>query len=180
VRITQGLEITVLARGASGRDTVLESLRLEGASAAGDEDDGADSGTEDDAGSDGVAPGDEAGRKGIAILNQLRAARGLPQVEYDPALSGRCAAWSARMNARGLSHDPSVYGTEERENVAGGVGVVMTPDMAMRLWTGSTGHANAMFDRAGFPRAVRAGYGEVGGFACLRLCPEQHRPGVCD
>ncbi len=122
---------------------------------------------------------DADGEAAIAALNAKRAQQGVPPVRYDATLSKRCVAWAKVMEARGMIHDRSIYGTDERENIAGGRGVVIVPADVVNGWSGSPGHARAMYDQGGFPRATRAGYGQSGGFACLRLCPETSRGDVC-
>jgi uncharacterized protein YkwD len=107
----------------------------------------------------------------MAELNQMRANYGLPPVRADRHLAERCAAWANQMNSTAtLQHDPSVYGTEERENIAGAWGYNMSVTESMQLWEQSPPHAASMFDE-GFPTAVFGGYAQVGGFSCLRLCP---------
>lgn len=117
---------------------------------------------------------DGINEQAMSALNGLRDRRGLPQVQADSHLADRCLAWIKRMGG-GLRHDPKVYGTPERENLAGAWGYNMTIDEAMRMWEHSPGHAASMFDRNGFPTAYYGGYAQYKGYACLRLCP-RNRP----
>lgn len=112
----------------------------------------------------------------IAILNEERAAKGLSAVQPDYALTLRCYQYAEQMNRMGrLNHDRSVYGTPERENIAGAWGYPLTVEESMRMWNNSAPHAASMYDRKNFPTAAYGGYAQVGGFSCLRLCP-YYRP----
>jgi hypothetical protein len=120
---------------------------------------------------------EDINEEAMVFLNTRRQAYHLPPVQGNASLAGRCYEWLMYMTQLGgLKHDPKVYGTPERENLAGGVGFPMTIAQAMRMWERSPPHAASMFDR-GFPRAVYGGYAQYKGFACLRLCPRLESPG---
>lgn len=109
----------------------------------------------------------------------MRTAKGLPAVVLDAGLTARCTAWAQHMQASGFNHDPSVYGTDERENIAWASNG-LTPAQAMDMWKNSPPHAAAMFDQNGWSTGVKAGYGQVAGYAALRICPKDHAAKVCN
>jgi len=121
---------------------------------------------------------DEAHRA-IDILNQWRQDRGLTTVAFDEGLSARSLAWAQTMATSGFRHDPSVAGTQERENIAWSSNGI-TAMQAMQMWNNSPGHAAAMYDRSNWPTAVKAGYGQYNGYAALRLCSQNHETNVCN
>ena len=83
------------------------------------------------------------------------------------------------MSDSGFRHDPSVAGTQERENIAWSSAGI-TAAQAMQMWDNSPPHAAAMYDRNGWQTAVKAGYGQFNGYAALRLCSKDHGANVCN
>jgi len=127
---------------------------------------------------DPTSGADEA-HKAIEILNNSRHARGLSAVVFDEGLSARSLAWAKTMSDSGFRHDPSVAGTQERENIAWSSAGI-TAAQAMQMWDNSPPHAAAMYDRNGWQTAVKAGYGQFNGYAALRLCSKDHGANVCN
>jgi uncharacterized protein YkwD len=120
---------------------------------------------------------DETSAQAMKYLSEMRAQYGLGAVVPDARLAARCSEWLHEMlQSGGMYHDPKVYGTPERENLAGGANYPITVERSMRMWEGSPGHAASMFDQ-GFPTARYGGYAEYRGFSCLRLCPSMRAGG---
>ncbi len=118
--------------------------------------------------------------KAIELLNARRRDKGRLPVTLDAKLSERCQRWAKHMaDRKDLALDPQVTQTYERELTVGGGGS-MSAEQALAMWDAAKVHAAALYDQDGFPAAVKAGYAEYGGYACLRLCSaDTPRRGEC-
>ena len=101
------------------------------------------------------APGDPAGVRSLALLNQLRAAHGAGPVTYDADMSAEAMAWSQEMSRSGFRHSNLGYA----ENIAWHSQGAMSPDQAAStlndMWVNSPGHFNNLIN----PRWTRVGIG---------------------
>lgn len=114
---------------------------------------------------------DQKSAEAVKILNERRPGRGAGALVMDGQLTARCQIWAAQMaKSKDFKHDPDLQNRPgERENIAMST-AGLTPKQAIDMWETSAPHTANMYDTSGFGKSDRAGYAEVDGYACLRLC----------
>lgn len=95
--------------------------------------------------------GDEA--RALQLVNQARAAQGLPALRVSGGAQGVARAWSGHMAGAGLSHNPDLGGDLSRAGVAWraiaeNVGYGGSVDAVHGMFMGSSGHRNNILNPA--------------------------------